>query len=212
MTQSKSKAFSKVFSELKHRGLLLQQDARFPNAVSLITGGPVRGSWWAYPKSHLIFDILEQLSSHPDVLITKLLSKKVTFVHHKLWPTIYVIGTAREDWQMKNLSPMAKSMLKKLDKDGELQTDILITVGGYESKKLSKAVNELENVLLISSRQFHTERGKHARRLETWPHWAKQTGVADVGMGIDKAKALLEKTVDGLNRQYQATAKLPWRT
>jgi predicted solute-binding protein len=98
-----------------------------------------------------------------------------------------------------------------LDKDSKLQTDILVAVGGYESKTLSKAVNELEGVLLIYSRQIHTERGKHARRLETWPHWAKRVGFEPVPMAAAAAKAQLGETVDAVNQPLQSTAKLPWR-
>lgn len=202
--------FDRVFNQLERIGLLLEQDTAFPSAAGLITGGPLRGSWWAHPQSHQIFDVLGQLSSHPDVLITKLLSGKVTFVHRKLWPAIYAIGTAREDWQMKKLSSTAKSLLKKLDKDKELQTDILAAVGGFESKALSKAVNELEGYLLIYSRQFHTERGKHARRLETWSHWAQRSDFINDNLPPGKAKVELETIVDEQNRKAKAKAKLPW--
>lgn len=202
--------FDKVFKELKQIGLLLEQDSSFPSVVSLITGGPLRGSWWAHPHSHLIYDVVRQLSAHPDVLVTKLLSKKVTFVHRNLWPAIYAIGAAREDWQLSQLSPLAKSLLKKLDRDGELQTDILVAVGGYQSKALSKAVNELEGRLLIYSRQFHTERGKHARRLETWPRWAKRTGFNDKKTEREPAKAELQRIAEEQNLQKKAKLKLPW--
>ncbi len=202
--------FNKVFNELKSIGLLLERDASFPSAVGLITGGPLRGSWWAHPQSHLIYDILGQLGAHPDVLITKLLSKKVTFVHRKLWPAIYAIGTAGEDWQISKLTPIAKSVLKKLDKDGELQTDILVAVGGYESKLLSKAVNELESALLIYSHQFHTERGKHARRLETWQYWVQRVGFDGKNIKPEQAKAELQRIVDEQITKSKAKAKLPW--
>jgi len=202
--------FKKVFNELERIGLLLEQDARFPSLVGLITGGPLRGSWWAHPQSHLIYDVLGQLGAHPDVLLTKLLSKKVTFVHRKLWPVVYAIGSAREDWQMRKLSPIAKSLRKKLDKDGEMQTDILVSVGGYESKGLSKAVSELEAKLLIHSRQFHTERGKHARRLETWPRWALRVGFDRKNIKSGQAQAELQRIVEEQNKKSKAKAKLPW--
>ncbi len=203
--------FNKVFSELKRTGLLLEQDASFPSAVGLITGGPLRGSWWAHPLSHLIYDVLGQLGTHPDVLVSKLLSKKVTFVHRKLWPAIFAIGTARDDWQIGKLSSTAKSLLKKLDKDGELQTDVLVAVGGYESKTLSKTVNELEAALLIHSMQFHTERGKHARRLETWPHWANRVKFTGRKLPPERAKKKFEEIAAGLNSELTAKGKLPWR-
>ena len=90
-------------------GLLLLQDKNLPNAVTEITGEHVSGSWWSHPRSHEIFWTIEQLPEK-EVITTKLIGGKVTFVHRKLWPALFAIGSAREAWQMRGLSREASAL------------------------------------------------------------------------------------------------------
>jgi hypothetical protein len=89
-------AFQKVFWELQRQGVLLQTDAQLPNVCALVAGAPVLGSWWAHPKSHEIFRVNGALEDHPDVLVVKLISGKLTYVERALWPCVAAIGSARE--------------------------------------------------------------------------------------------------------------------
>ena len=82
----------RVLAALKRYGLLLQTDARLPNVCALVTGAPIRGSWWAHPRSHDIFRVSCHVAEHPDVLVIKLVSSKVTYVHRALWPYVVTIG------------------------------------------------------------------------------------------------------------------------
>ena len=56
-----------------------------PNVAELVVGEPIRGSWWAHPDAHAVFDRINELADHPDVLRTRLLDGKVTLVHRRLW-------------------------------------------------------------------------------------------------------------------------------
>src|ERR1700682_6233824 len=94
-------SFERVLDKLKDFGLLLQTDARLPNVCALVAGATVKGSWWAHPRSHEIFRVNCALAGHPDVLITKLISAKVTYVDRALWPAIVTVGRAREAWQLE---------------------------------------------------------------------------------------------------------------
>ena len=123
MTADKTKEFDKVFLQLQKSGLLLLSDSNLPSVSGLVTNEKIRGSWWAHKEAQTIFTVSEMLEDHRDVLITKLISEKVTFVHRELWDRIYSIGVAREDWQLKNLSPAAKLLLKAVDAEGWLQTN-----------------------------------------------------------------------------------------
>jgi len=69
-----------------------------------IVGAPVPGSWWGHPLGQKIYHVSQQLSAHRDVLETKLVSGKVTFVHRILWPALLGVATAREPWQLQRLS------------------------------------------------------------------------------------------------------------
>jgi hypothetical protein len=144
-------------------------------------------------------------------LTVKLISGNVTYVQRRLWPAIYAIGKARAAWQMEKLSQTAQKLLGKLDRDGELQTDWLVAVGGYESKALSAASKELQKRLLCFSEEVHTEKGKHATRLKTWPQWAEGFGFLPSGMDLRQAMRELEEIVEQINTKYAANGKLPWQ-
>ena len=84
-----------VLAKLKEYGLLLQTDVNLPNVCALVAGAPVRGSWWGHPRSHEIFRVNCELAEHPDVLMCKLVSGKITYFHRALWPAVIAIGRAR---------------------------------------------------------------------------------------------------------------------
>jgi hypothetical protein len=88
-------AFQRVFRNLKRHGVLLQTDARLPNVCALVTGSPVRGSWWAHPGSQEIFRVNCALADHPDVLVVKLISAKLTYVERALWSYVVPIGPGK---------------------------------------------------------------------------------------------------------------------
>jgi len=188
-----------VIRELKQHGVLLQTDARLPNVCTLVAGSPVRGSWWAHPKSHEIFRINCALADHPDVMVVKLISAKLTYVERALWGCVVAIGGAREAWQVESLSPGARELLEEVDR-GPVQTD----------RRLTKAASELEKLLLVYSEQFHTEAGSHVRRLDTWDRWLDRTGAVLVKPNPDQARDSMEQLVESLNHQFSGSGRLPW--
>ena len=200
--------FQKVFQALRRHGLLLESDAWLPSLTHIVAGEPIKGSWWGHPKGRLIFRVSNQIDYHPDVLVTKLISGKVTFVHRKLWPALLAVANAREAWQTRNLSATARALLKLVIENGQVQTDQHSR--SRFSKFISPAALELEKRLLVHGEQFHSDSGSHAKRLETWDHWAKRVGVAENLPAADQAKADFEKTVTLLNERWQGKGQLPW--
>lgn len=194
-----------VFDKLEAFGLLLESDPKLPSVCRLITGEAMKGSWWSHPMAQTIFQVNERLDDHPDVIITKLVSNKVTFVHRQLWPDLFAIGSARELWQMQKLSTQAKALLKAVDTEGAISTDKLIKL-----ERPGDAARELEFRLLVHSEQFHTESGKHAKRLETWEHWAERAGV-NLSIRAADAKKKLEGIVRKLNEEFHGGGSLPWQ-
>src|SRR5689334_17443810 len=120
MTANSRKQFDEVFLQLEKFGLLLLADSNLPSVTTLVAGEKISGSWWSHKAAQQIFVVSERLEDHKDVLILKLISNKVTFVHRKLWGHVYSIGVAREEWQLKKLSPGAKRLLKALDDEGKV--------------------------------------------------------------------------------------------
>ena len=193
------KLFDKVFLQLHEFGFLLLTDPSLPSVSRLVANAPVRGSWWSHESAQQIFTVSEMLEDHPDVLIVKLISEKVTFVHRELWRHIYSIGVAREEWQLKNLSPAAKQLLEALDAEGSL-------------RKTGKAARELELRLLLHANQIHTESGAHAKVIETWDVWAKRARFRARATDPAAARRFFEKRLAELNANFGGKGRLPWLT
>lgn len=203
MTADIRKQFDKVFLQLRELGLLLLSDANLPSVSGLVTGEELRGSWWSHKQAQTIFAVSEMLEDHKDVLITKLISDKVTFVHRELWGRIYSIGVAREDWQLKNLSPAAKVLLETVEAEGSLETNKL-------DKKLgTKPARELELRLLVHAEQKHSESGAHTKVLETWDTWAERAGFRARAMSAPASRRFLEERLAQINMN-NGYGSLPW--
>ena len=174
-----------VVAAVQKYGLLLLQDKHLPNAVTVVTGEHVRGSWWAHPRSHEIFRILDEASDDSNLLSSKLISRKVTFVHRRLWPALFAVGDAREPWQMRGLSHAAKALLHRVD-------------GDHETRVSGAAAKQLEERLLVRTEQVHTQSGRHEMLLRRWPLSR---------MSVARARAQLEDAVVAIG----GSAKLlPW--
>src|ERR1700719_1882098 len=124
-----------LLDRLQEFDLLLDTDPKFPSVTGLTVGDTGGRSWWAHPQAKQMYALSCALRDHPDVLMVKLISGKVTYIHRPLWPAIVAIGTAREPWQMDGLSKEAKALLKKTD-------------GGTRLASSGYAVRELEARLL----------------------------------------------------------------
>ncbi|MBZ5620799.1 MAG: hypothetical protein LAQ69_19040 [Acidobacteriia bacterium] len=181
---------SKCLLELHQHGLLLKSDSVLPSVTTFVAGAPVRGSWWSHPASHQIFQTLEQLSHHPDVLVVKLVAGKDTLVDRCLWPAIYAIATAGEDWQWKGLTKDARTLYTALSAAGQVEA-------------MGAVARSLEGRLLAHAEQFHTAAGHHSKRLESWVRWARRVGLEEPDLPILEAK----RAIEGI---FPA-AKLPWK-
>jgi len=204
----------RVREALVREGLLLLSDARLPSIVSLVAGAPVRGSWWAHPAGRDIFRVSEDLADHPDVLVNRLVSGKVTYVHRRLWPALLTLARARQPWQMHRLSRTARSLLARVARDGSVRVD---TIAGPR-ERLAKAARELEDRLLVHAESTHTERGAHALVLQTWEVWAgpretepKAGAAHSTSAEALRARATLEQIVSEMNRRCGADGRLPWQ-
>ena len=82
-----------LLDAIAEHGLLLLQDKKLANAVTFMTGERLKGSWWSHPRAHEIFRSIESL---PDdqVIATKLVGGRVTFVHRSLWPDLLAVATS----------------------------------------------------------------------------------------------------------------------
>jgi hypothetical protein len=187
-------ALDRVLASLAENGLLLKQDKELSSVVGLVTGESLRTSWWSHPKGRLIFAVLSELAEHPDVLSTKLLRKKDTLVHRRLWPALLAVGRARAGWQTEGLSREAGRLLDRVE-------------SGEAVHATGAPVKELEKRLLVTTRQVHTASGRHEIALESWKEWSRRTGCRPLE-SVPRAKKLLEDAAVRLGAPVEA---LPWR-
>jgi hypothetical protein len=73
---------------IEHGMLLASARGPLPNVAALVAGEPIKGSWWAHPRGHEIFNTLSDLDDSPDVVRLRLVNGKVTLVHRRLWPAL----------------------------------------------------------------------------------------------------------------------------
>jgi hypothetical protein len=192
---SEPSVYPAVMRELTERELLLKQDKTLSSVVTMIAGGPLSASWWGHPRAREIFACLSQLADDPFVLVTKLVSRKVTFVHRKLWPAVLTVATAGEPWQFVGLSPDGRKLLE------EVQARGAIVASG-------KLAAELETRLLVHGEQVHTESGVHRIRLESWDAWSSRQNTQSK-LSPDEARARLNTAVRAIGGTGE---ELPWRT
>jgi hypothetical protein len=185
-----------VFAALKNYGVLLKQDKVVPSVVGIITGESLRASWWSHPKSHLIYSVLSELSEHAEVLVTKLLARKDTFVHSALWPALLAVGGARAEWQLRGLSAAATDLLERVDRSASAV------------RAVGAACKEIQVRLLAPAHEIHTEDGRHEMMVEPWNAWSSRMSCTALTSG-DAGRLVLEQAAAKLGAPLHY---LPWRT
>jgi len=168
---------------------MLLQDRALPNLAALVAGESVEGSWWGHAKGRQILRARSELMDHPDVATFKLVSKKVTFVHRQLWPSLMAIGCARSAWQMARLSSPARALLARIDEETEV-----VAAG--------PAVQGLERRLLVASKEVHSVSGAHVIALMNWAMFARQTRMARPRSTEAPARDRLETLLTDMNETY----------
>jgi hypothetical protein len=203
------RAVERVRAVLDRKGLLICHDPEISSATAIIAGESIRGTWWPHPKGGLIYDALGALDE--DVAWPKLVRGKVTLVHRRLWPALFVAGTSRATWQIHKLKDDAKWLLQQVSAKKSLRSDKLDLPPG--SRKMGTVVTDLEQRLLVCTRSEHTDEGHHARFVETWATWRDQLKVGNWELPpLDQALDLLTAPVRKLTKQPSLKGWLPWMT
>ena len=205
-SKNEEKALELVVREFRRVGVLLESDPRLPSVTAIVVGRPLRGSWWGHPSGRRIWRVLKRFSRRRDVLTTKLVSGKVTFVHRRLWPQFLAVSASRDEWQTASLSSEASTLLRVVDRKGEIRTD----ARGLPEGGVSSAARELEKRLLVQSEEVHTEKGTHAKVLRSWRNWSRKVGFTRKPPGVEKSKREFERLLQSLNDTYAADGQLPW--
>ena len=72
----------------RHGVVLESARGPVPSLAEAVTGKPIEGSWWGHAKGHEIFRLTRAVRDSRDVLVCRLVSGKVTYVHRRLWPAL----------------------------------------------------------------------------------------------------------------------------
>lgn len=83
MTAEEATAFVR-----QHGVVLASAKGTVPRLTEAIVDGPIKGSWWAHPKGHQIFAVLQAVADSEDILVCRLVDGKITLVHRRLWPAL----------------------------------------------------------------------------------------------------------------------------
>ncbi len=198
-----------VVTEFKRKGILLESDPDLPNVATLVAREKIKGSWWGHKDGKVIWRVLKRFCAREDVLVTKLVSTKITFVHRRLWPEVMAICTSKESWQTISLSKEARHLLRLVEEKGQIRTDKIRQPSAYQ-QTVQDTARELERKLLVHSEEIHTERGTHAKVLRSWENWSSRAKFVEALPELGAAKAKLEKTLFSLNKKYRGKGRLPW--
>jgi hypothetical protein len=136
-----------------------------PSLVTAVAGERVAGSWWSHPRGKAIYDIATALGDTGDVLISKLVDGKVTFLHRALWPALYRVVTdpKAKAARRRGLTAAARALLDRVERDGS------VTCDGPADRAARRL---LESAALVHTTSEHTDKGSHAAVLTAWTSWA----------------------------------------
>ena len=196
--------------ELERQGLLMQSDSRLPSVAALVVGEPVRGSWWGHPQGDAIHILNTQLREHPDVIATHLVGRKITYVHRRLWPELFGIATSKESWQKDGLSRAGRAVLRKVEKDGFVRSDDEALLPALSSRERRTVIRELEERLLVHCIEVHTERGSHAKAMQSWARCRRQKKFRRKALAASDARERLDTLVRLWSGGSNINALLPW--
>ena len=182
---------------LEREGILLQHDQVLPSASATIAGEPVRGSWWAHPMAHPIYDALNAVEDDGHALRLKLVAGKVTMVATRLWPEVLAVVTERAAWQTDALTSADQRLLAAVDAAAEpVRLDATSRTAG----------RHLEATLLVFTDAVHLPSGRHAKALLGWSQWARTAGV-EPAPDVAASRAIIEGVVGAWGSRKWL---LPW--
>jgi hypothetical protein len=210
MTQQPSasevyRAAKRLSAELEQHGLLLAHDVLLPSATRVVAGVSIRGSWWGHPAGTLIYEALKRVES--DVARVKLVAKKSTLIHRRLWPALAAAARSGEAWQTANLGAEERALLELVEKERSVRVDQLPQTGASKPGDVAK---RLELRLLVFATSEHTESGHHAKVLTPFAVWQAHVGLADSELpDIDTAREALTSPVRAWVGERVA-GMLPW--
>jgi hypothetical protein len=126
----------------EHGVVLMSANGPVPRLVEAIAGEPIKGSWWAHPRSRAIFEVVQAVEDSPDILICRLIDAKVTCVHRRLWAALVknADGFGRDQLARVRQEHTAsgRHMNRTIDYPDWVPKDVLETAGLLSKEEASR--------------------------------------------------------------------------
>jgi len=86
-----------VIAFAEEHGVVLESGkGPVPSVADTIAGESVRGSWLTHEKGEVILTAVRALRESDDILVCRLLKKKTSFVHRRMWAALVRLATKIE--------------------------------------------------------------------------------------------------------------------
>lgn len=59
-----------------------------PNLAEAVAGEQIHGNWWKHQKGRAIFEATRAARDSDQILVCRLVSGKISYVHRRLWPAL----------------------------------------------------------------------------------------------------------------------------
>jgi hypothetical protein len=89
MVSRKSRAPIDPLDFVRKHGIVMESAQGFgANLAEAVAGEAIRGNWWGHGRRREIFRATRKVRECNEVLVCRLLDRKITYVHRRLWPAI----------------------------------------------------------------------------------------------------------------------------
>ena len=156
------------------------------------------------------YPLAEPLPEHPDVIATHLVCRKITYVHRRLWPELFGVATSKETWQLDGLSRDCRTVFRRVEKHGFIRSDDEALLPTVNSRERRAVIRELEERLLVHCIEVHTQRGTHAKAMQTWARCRRQKQFRRKALAPSDARERLTTVVKLWSGGSNKNALLPW--
>jgi len=148
----------------EHGVVLVSGRGPAPRLVEAILGERIQGSWWAHPRSHEIFALLQRLEHSSDLAQCRLVDGKVTFVHRRLWPALVKLQRFFAPERLARIRQEHTSSGKHVNRSVGFSTWVPRSVKeAAEQLSQSEAERLLAPALISASLTAKRKRRAHAR-------------------------------------------------
>lgn len=137
---------AQAIAYVKKHGIVLESACgQVPSLTQAITGDKTGGGWWAHPRGKEIFRITRLVRESDQVLVCRLISGKVTYVHRRLWPALVCCAKHFRPERLAQLveqhTPSGKHVSNTIPFPDWVPDDILAQANTLDEESAMNALN-----------------------------------------------------------------------